>query len=105
VSLNRFEDVLLGYLRSHPDEERHWRTRVLELDRAGAPLAERTAALERELRAYAGERARADGTLAEAPGSARVSLRNLSEHLFRLWVPPRPKPPRSSPPSGREPSS
>jgi hypothetical protein len=94
VSLNRCEDALLRYVRTHPDEHRFWTARVLDLDRAGGSPAERTQALEGELRAYAAERIRADPGLADAFGAARTSLRNLAEHLLSAWTPPRPVKPR-----------
>jgi len=90
VSLNRCEDAFLHYVRSQADELRFWQGRVLEVDGQPGPLADRTAALERELRAYAAERARSDRALAEAFGAGTVSLRNLAEYLLRAWPPPRP---------------
>jgi hypothetical protein len=90
VSLNRCEETLLRYVRAHPDELRFWTARVLEIDRRGGTPIERVHALEGEMRAYAGERARADRDIAEAFGPSRVSLRNLAEHLLATWTPPRP---------------
>lgn len=97
MSLNRDEDLLLRYLHDHPDEERFWRARVLEIDRAATELPARTASLERELRAYAAERSRAEASLQRAFGTGPVSVRNLAEHLFRVWAPPRAKARRSPP--------
>jgi hypothetical protein len=91
VSLNRFEDALMRYLRAHPDELRFWKARVLEVDRVGGSLVTRSSTIERELRAYAVERAGVDRDLAEAIGAGIVSLRNLAEHLLAVWPPPRPQ--------------
>jgi hypothetical protein len=98
VSLNRCEDALLHYVRAQADEHRYWHGRVLELDRQPDSLNERTARLERELRAYAAERSRSDRALGDAFGAGAVSLRNLAEYLLRTWPPPRPaRRPASSP--------
>jgi hypothetical protein len=90
VSLNRCEDALLSYLRSNPDEQRFWHACVLAIDGSPVPREERMAELERALRAYAGERARADPSLGESFGSGHISLRNLAEYLLATWPPPRP---------------
>lgn len=89
MSLNRNEDELLRYLRRHPDEQRFWQARVLEIDRRPDSAEGRALTLERELRRYAAERAASDATLGEAIGAGQVSLRNLAEYLLRAWPPPR----------------
>jgi hypothetical protein len=90
VSLNRCEEAFLHYLRSHPDEQRFWHTRVLAAASEDGPADERTAELERALRAYAAERTRSDAAAGATLGSGQVSLRNLAEYLLRTWPPPRP---------------
>lgn len=97
VSLNRCENALLHYLRAHPDEQRFWTARVLDVDRAALSREEKSATLERELRAYAAERAMADAVLRDGLGAGRVSMRNLAEHVLALWTPPRASASRSSP--------
>jgi hypothetical protein len=96
VSLNRCEDALLAYLRAHPDEERFWHGRVNACDRAEGSRESRAAGLERELRAYAAERGRADPSLREALGAGTVRLRNLAEYLLAAWTPPRVAPKRQA---------
>lgn len=91
MSLNRAEEALRHYFRSHPDEQRHWHARVLALANATAPSETRAGTLARELRAYAAERATADAALGEAFGAGSVSLRNLAELLLATWPPPRPR--------------
>lgn len=90
MSLNRCEESLLHYVRDRPDEHRFWSARVLELDRGEGSAGARVATLERELRAYAVERGRADPALLDTFGGGRVSLRNLAEYLLAVWTPPRP---------------
>lgn len=96
MSLNRCEDTLLAYLRTHPDEQRFWQARVLDVDHGSSSAREeRVAALERELRAYAAERAHADAELRDAFGAGQVRLRNLAELLLATWTPPRGPRPRT----------
>lgn len=90
MSLNRCEDAFLAYLHAHPDERRFWTERVLALDRDGGAFESRVATLEGELRAYAAERGAADARLHEDLGAGRVRLRNLAEHVLRLWTSPKP---------------
>jgi len=94
VSLNRCEEALLRYVSERPDEKRFWSARVLAVDGAGGALEARVAGLDRELRAYAAERGRADAALLDTVGGGRVSMRNLAEHLLHLWTPPKPQPMR-----------
>ncbi|MGH8020217.1 MAG: hypothetical protein ACREIA_18450 [Opitutaceae bacterium] len=90
MSLNRSEDALLSYLRSHPDEERFWRARVQNLDRGGVAREELSVILERELRDYAAERINAAPVLRDTFGVGKVSLRNLAEYAIFSWTTPKP---------------
>lgn len=92
VSLNRCEDALLQYVRGRTDEERFWRTRVLEIDGKGGPLERRAATLESELRDYAAERSHVDARLEDSLGAGVVRMRNLAEYLLATWTPPKPPP-------------
>lgn len=92
VSLNRSEDALFDYLRAHADEERFWRSRVVELERASRSANSRAMRLANELREYALERGRANPSLEEALGAGRVSMINLAEYLLRVWTTPAPRP-------------
>jgi hypothetical protein len=103
MSLNRYEQALFDYWERHPDERRHWHTKVSGATRtAGAP-GEVARSLERELWEHFVERSPHVPSLRElgAMGLPRVSLLNLAEHLIRLWGPP-PKPKR--PPGPHDPA-
>ncbi|HEY8993709.1 MAG TPA: hypothetical protein VIM71_03410 [Lacunisphaera sp.] len=95
MSLNRYEQAVFDYWARHPDERRHWQTKVAELTRGIAVPIEVARALERDLWAYLIERSSHVPTLRDLrlEGVPRVSLLNLAEHIIRLWGPP-PKPRR-----------
>src|SRR5258708_27512484 len=89
MSLNRYEQALFDYWEKHPDERRHWQTKVVDAARiAGAP-GEGARALERELWEHFTERSPHVAALRElsAGGLRRVSLLNLAEHLIPLSGP------------------
>jgi hypothetical protein len=90
MSLNRYEQALFSYWEKHPDERRHWHTKVIEATRVGAGPGAAARALERELWDHFVERSAQVPALRElaAGGVRRVSLLNLAEHLIRLWGPP-----------------
>ncbi len=83
--------MLHDYLHAQPEERRHWQDVVRrEAARADDPHA-LAAELERELWRYYAERAEVTDPfrdVARREGLRRVSLRNLSELLLRLWGPP-----------------
>ena len=96
MSLNRYEQALFDYWERALDERRHWQAKVTDLTRSSARSpGELARVLERELWDHLIERTPHVPALRSlnAPGSARVSLLNLAEHLIRLWgPPPKPKP-------------
>ncbi len=97
VSLNRCEQMVFDYVQGHPEERHFWQDKVRALA-AGAPDAHAAATgLEGELWSYLEERSRVAEPFRSAAAREslrRTSLRNLAEHLLRLWAPPRPKRPR-----------
>ena len=96
MSLNRTEQRMFDYLMGHPDERQHWLGKVQSIAAAvGDPHAAATR-LEVELSYYLKERSGVVPKLRDLEpreGVGRTSLRNLAEHLLRLWVAPRPKKP------------
>jgi len=99
MSLNRCEQMIFDYVQSHPEERHFWQDKVRDLA-AGAPDEHAVAAeLEGELWRYLEERSRVAEPFRSAAAREklpRTSLRNLAEHLLRMWAPPRPKRPRSA---------
>lgn len=92
VSLNRSEQMIYDYLQGHPDERHHWQAKVrstCEGDFDAHAAAER---LQLELWAYFVERSAVVEPFRSAvlrEGVRRISMRNLAEHLIRLWIEPR----------------
>lgn len=94
MSLNRSEQALFDYLEQHVDERHFWQEKVRLLARDSADDHAVAVRLETTLWAYYVERsevAEPFRSLAAREGLARTSMRNLAEHLLRLWVAPRPK--------------
>jgi len=96
MSLNRHEQAVFDYWLKHPDERRHWQTKVGECVRVALSAGEGARGLERELWDYLVERSQHVAGLREyqTNGSRRLSMQNLAEHILRLWGPP-PKPKKS----------
>lgn len=99
MSLNRTEQRVFDYLQTHPEERHFWMEKVRA---AGALLDPHVAAtqLADALWSYYEERSGvvpAFREIAAREGMQRTSMRNLSEHLLRLWTTPRP---RRRPPEG-----
>jgi len=96
MSLNRSEQMVLDYVLSHPDERQHWMDKVRAETRSAADVHDAARGLELDLWSYYVERSQVvepfKGTVLRE-GSARVSMRNLSDYLCRLWGVPRPKKP------------
>jgi hypothetical protein len=95
VSLNRTEQRVFDYILGHPEERQYWQNKVQSIA-AGLPDPHAAALrIEAELWRYYTERsgvvpALRDHARHEGPG--RTSMKNLAEHLHRLWVAPKPKP-------------
>lgn len=97
MSHNRYEHALFTYIETHPEELKHWRAKIVAAAQRSTPSGEVARALERELWEYFVERSGQVPALRELhpDGLNRISLLNLTEHLFRLWGPPpktKPKP-------------
>lgn len=87
VSLNRFEQALYDYLRQHPEEQRHWESKVVVVSRLGSSAPSR---LAEDLSAYIQERGNHVEPFRRWLKSGRIppsSLLNLAEYLLRMWTP------------------
>jgi hypothetical protein len=90
MSLNRTEETLMVYLRSHAEERHYWEAKVREAMEKSKDDHASSASLARELWLYYEERCRCVPSLREAgvkEASARISMRNLAEFLMRVWGP------------------
>jgi hypothetical protein len=90
MSLNRVEQFLFDYLQSHREEGQHWREKVLSHTRSVADHHEAAQRLEFDLWSYYCERARSSRDFLGHPAQdlRRTSMKNLADHLVRLWAPP-----------------
>ncbi len=96
MSLNRAEQMLFDYVSRHAEEKRHWHEKVRWVASRWTDSHGAAVALEGELWRYYEERSRIAEPFREViqrEGLRRISLRNLAEHLLRLWSPSRPKRP------------
>lgn len=94
MSLNRHEQLLFNYIQKHPEERHHWQGKVQTLVKTMADEPAAATVLEAELWRYYEERCRVAAPFLEyarRDGIRRISLRNLSEYLLRIWSPPRSK--------------
>jgi hypothetical protein len=93
MSLNNVEQILFDYLQHHTEERHFWQAKVRELmEKSDNDFAAATG-LAQGLWMYYEERCRAVPLFHEAyarEGLRRISLRNLAEHLMRIWGPVRP---------------
>jgi len=96
MSLNRTEQQLFDHILGHADERQHWEMKVRELLRAKAPAGGgqiAPAVLAEELWRYHLERLGTHASYRQTAGregTQRTSMRNLAEHLLRVWGPARP---------------
>lgn len=97
MSLNASEQMVFDYLRSHPDEESFWRHKLRQLTADEADEHALSMAVAEALGEYYEERASVLADFrddrATSGSGRRVSMRNLADHLIRLWTEPRRKQP------------
>lgn len=94
MSLNASEQLVFDYLQTHPEERQFWVAKVQNTSRAVPSDSAAVALLEPELWRYFEERSQVASPfreIAQRQGVRRLSMKNLAEHLLRLWVAPRPK--------------
>lgn len=99
MSLNRSEQLIYDYIQSSPDERHHWTAKVRGLAKEAADTPSAVARIDSELWRYYLERSEVAPVIiaaARAFGTKRVSMKNLAEHLVRMWTEPRPKKPTSA---------
>jgi hypothetical protein len=94
MSLNASEQMIFDYVQRHPDERHYWVEKVQKTSARSADDYEAARALEVDLWRYFEERSAVASPFKEVTareGLRRTSMRNLAEHLVRLWAQPRPK--------------
>jgi hypothetical protein len=100
MSLNRSEQILYDYVRRHPEERQYIQNKVQSISAGAESVEGAVSRIDAELWRYYEERSSVvpefrDG--APSSGPRRISMKNLAEHLVRLWTEPKP---RKSPPIG-----
>jgi hypothetical protein len=98
MSLNRSEQLVFDHIQSHAEERQHWAEKVRKTLAGVMDEYAAAARLDGELWRYYQERSAVVATLRESArreGAQRISMKNLAEHLIRLWAAPRPRKPRS----------
>jgi hypothetical protein len=99
MSLNRSEQLLFDYVQRHRDERQYWFAKVQSIVAGSPELPLAVARLDSELWRYHEERSAVVPDFAAASralGGKRISMKNLAEHLVRLWTEPKPKKPAPS---------
>jgi hypothetical protein len=94
MSLNQSEQMIFDYVQRHPEERHYWLEKVRKTSLSSTDDHVAAATLEPELWRYFQERSSVASPFREhvqRQGLQRVSMKNLAEHLLRLWVGPRPK--------------
>lgn len=94
MSLNRCEQRVFDYLQGHPEERHYWQSKFQAVAKAAGDDHVAVVRLEPELWRYYEERSSVAAPFKEAvrhEGLQRMSMKNLTELLLRLWIGPRPK--------------
>jgi hypothetical protein len=99
MSLNRSEQMLFDYVQGQKEDRHYWQNKVRAIVAESAEIPVAVARLESELWRYYLERSEVTPVFVVAArtfGLKRISMKNLAEHLVRLWTQPRPKKPAPS---------
>jgi hypothetical protein len=96
MSLNRIEQLLYSYMQGSREERHYWHNKVQMIVRESADIPASVSRIDAELWRYYLERSEVAPVFmadTRAYGKRRTSMKNLAEHLIRLWTEPRPKKP------------
>jgi hypothetical protein len=99
MSLNRCEQTFFDYLSQRAEERQYWQEKVRRMFGRDGINHYTVTILERELWAGFVERSAVVPILrqwVQSEGSTRTSMKNLAEHMVRLWAPPIVKKPASA---------
>jgi hypothetical protein len=101
MSLNRREQALYDYIRSHPEERQHFQDKVRAIVAGALEAPKAIARIDFELWRYYEERSTVVPAFLEAArvfGLKRTSMKNLAEFLVRLWTDPKTRKPAAGGP-------
>jgi hypothetical protein len=99
MSLNRSEQMLFDYVQGQNEDRHYWQNKVRAIVAESAEIPVAVTRLDSELWRYYLERSEVTPVFVVAArtfGLKRISMKNLAEHLVRLWTEPRPKKPAPS---------
>jgi hypothetical protein len=92
MSLNRSEQLLYDYIQGASEERHHWTGKVQAIAKESIDTPTSVARIDSELWRYYLERSEVAPVFiaaARAYGTKRVSMKNLAEHLVRMWTEPK----------------
>ena len=95
MSLNRSEQRIEDYLQGHKEERQFWISKVQSIFAREIDTGTAAARIEGELWRYYVERSAVVPEFKQAArleGLERTSMRNLADHLIRMYTVPRKKP-------------
>ncbi len=101
MSLNRAEQVVYDYLKTHVEERLYWQEKVQSIARRPGTENGPAPIVESELWRYYVERSAVAAPFqaaVRAEGLHRTSMLNLAEFLLRLWTDAAPRPRRTDAP-------
>jgi hypothetical protein len=96
MSLNRSEQSLFDYIKRHPEERQYIHDKVRTICGGPGGTEEAVARIDSELWRYYEERSAVVPSFRDAArafGLRRTSMKNLAEHLVRIWTEPKPRKP------------
>jgi hypothetical protein len=94
MSLNKSEQILFDYVQGKREERQYWQDKVRAIAKESLEIPDAVSRLDTELWRYYLERSEVAPVFmaaVKAHGNRRTSMKNLAEHLIRLWTEPRPK--------------
>jgi hypothetical protein len=96
MSLNRCEQTIFDYLKTHPHERQYLQDKVQMIVSRSAEIPNAVTRIDSELWRYYEERSSVVPAFNEAlgPGNPRkTSMKNLAELFVRMWTEPKPAKP------------
>jgi hypothetical protein len=94
MSLNRCEQTVFDYVKTHPEERHYLQDKVHSFVSQSSDIPSAVARIDYELRRYFEERSAVVSSFREASGTgpvSRTSMKNLAELWVRLWTEPKPR--------------
>jgi hypothetical protein len=94
MSLNRCEQIIFDYLKTHPDERQYLHDKVQAIVTGSTEVPNAVARIDSELWRYYEERSAIVPAFRQTLGPdapRKISMKNLAELFVRLWTEPKTK--------------